>query len=179
VLVSETYAVAQGGVVNVSASLSAPGAAALFSRLRAAAAAGVPMALGAAALHALERGDDREFARLHGPAGEHLQEEGAPLPFESFGVAFSAFAFDGLSNFTTTTAADGTAATARVAGTAAQGAVELRVEVPPGRAVEWTEGPLLASRNGLVLPLFATFSEVTTATPTATYSFAAVAAATR
>lgn len=185
VLVTERYALA-AGAVNVTASLSFPGPAALFERMVAAAAA-------AAADRAAARATGGARATFFSPpadaraaaavaAGDYAAFLAAAPPsppaaaLSSVGVSFPAMSFDGTTNYTIALGADDVTVQRPTAPPAEEGGLRFSVAAPPGHALTWTydaAAPLFPSRNGL---LAAVYAEVvpSSSSPTLSYALALV-----
>ncbi len=197
VLVQESYGLpASGGIVNVTASLTFPGAAALLGLLAGAAAeAGAEVAAGGAravfytppacpaAAAAVRAGDLAALLRAAplAAAAAPARPQAAPPALRSFGVSFPVMRFDGTTNYSV--AAPGVwgedallvqlpASAARGAG---EGALVFRVTPAPGHALQWTyaSDTLLPSRNGLLSPVYAELAPQSD-TPVLSYSLEVV-----
>jgi hypothetical protein len=181
VLVTEAYVLpASGGAVNVTASLSLPGAAALARRMARAAVAhdaatvffSPPADPQLAA--ALAAGDVDAFFSL-APAAP-----AAPSSFATMGVQFPVFVFDGTTNSTVAPpgawAADSVLVQHPDNASASVGALAFSVAPVSGRPLQWTAFDALAtvpSRNGLLAPV-AAYVPVTTDAPSMAYSLRVV-----
>ena len=180
-LVTEAYTLpASGGAVNVTASLSLPGAAALASRMVRAAAAhdGVtvfysPPVDRALASH-LAAGDVEAFLTSAPPINA---PRGA---FATMGIQFPVLVFDGTTNSTVATpgvwAPDTVLVQHPTNTSAAVGALAFYVAPVSGRQLTWSSfDPLVTvpSRNGLLTPVAASVP-VSSDAPTMSYSLRVV-----
>jgi len=185
-LLTEQYALAAGGV-NVTASLSLPGPAALFAHMAAAAAAAAADADASAsgarararsaffsppadarAAAALAAGDLRAFLAASPPP----PPRGAALA--SVGISFAAMRFDGLTNYSVALDAGGVVVQPPAAPPAGEGGLRFSVAAPAGRNLTWTydpSAPLRPSRNGLLAAVYAELVPES-ASPTLSYSLA-------
>lgn len=200
ILVTENYALAAGGgSVSVNVQLSMPGQPALFKLMAAAhAAAASPACSGArygtedcpaffppsdaAAAAAIATGDIAAL-RAAAPVAEAAWRDTAPTasPFTAFGVQYPVFTFDGLTNFTVLlpTATDPTLLVypPNANSAAGEGALQWQLAVAQGHTVSFAYDPAnqwVPSRNGVIVPLVATLSPITTANPGASYTLSLV-----
>lgn len=182
-LVTEAYSLPpSGGAINVTASLSLPGAAALARRMVTAAAAhdgktvfySPPADAALAALLAAGRADAFLAAAPPPPSSA------APRSFATMGVQFPVFVFDGETNSSVLPPGAWAPNTVLVqhpvdAG-AAVGAVAFTVTPAPGHTLQWSGyDPLetVPSRNGLLTPVVASLNTTTDA-PSMSYSLRVV-----
>ena len=174
-LLTETYFIPPtGGSVNVTASLAAPGARALFDvmvRAAAAAAAAVDAAASAAGAGAQPRtayfaAPADALLRAACAAGDYAAFAAAAPPhpaatplLRSVGVSFPAMVFDGTTNYTLRSAgqAGGVLLQRPQAPPPEEGALFFSVRAPAGRNLTWSwdAAALAPSRNGLLAPVYA------------------------
>jgi hypothetical protein len=176
-LLTEAYAMPpSGGSVNVTASLSSPGAKKLFDLMVKAATAATADAAAAAAGAAGARTRTAYFAapadaalRAACAAGDYAafaaaappHPAGPPPPLRSIGVSFPAMVFDGSTNYTlrSTGAAGGGGVLLQrpQAPPAEEGALRFSVRAPAGRNLSWSWDAAVTapSRNGLLTPVYA------------------------
>ena len=154
-----------GGSVNVTASLAAPGARALFDAMARAAAASAQQLQqqsqqrttyfsapsDARQSQACAAGD---FAAFVAAAPPH--PAAAPL-LRSVGVSFPAMVFDGSTNYTLRGGEGGVLLQGPLAPPPEEGALFFSVRAPAGRNLSWNWDAALTapSRNGLLVPVYA------------------------
>ena len=188
VLVEENYFMPpQGGIVNITSSISLPGPSQLFRIMKEGSitrdgvhvfySPPVDKVLAAAVFEE----EEEEFFKIAPP----FTSTATTSTFAVMGIAFPAFSYDGTTNFTITQpgawAPDAVLVQSPIGSPGStdprNGALAFHIVPPPGRNITWTFDPSISipSRNGAVTPVYADVTTITSNNPTISYSIQVVA----
>ena len=171
VLVTEDYTVTPMNV-TVTAGISLPGYETMFNLMVDSVNSATSQLLHPAdkmILSSIQNNNYKEFLQYKPILNNNMNSTIA-----SFGVQFPAMVYDGISNFTVSTLPCATTdpiCYAYVSGNSTQGSIQYSVQQPATHTIGWNYANTvqLVARNGVISPLYASLSPVTTDAPSITY----------